>query len=157
MKINIYGLFVLLFCASGCILPIPHKRVCFVGQEGVVCDARTGRSVKDATVNVIYSGKTKTVSTDIHGRYKVSDEKSWHMAYLIGIPVSFSLFPTLDAPSPPHAITISADGYHDWEWHMWFDIDESGNITDATTNNDPAHVELKPKHEASQVFKKGHP
>lgn len=149
MKINIYGLFVLLLFTAGCILPIPHKRVSVVGREGVVCDAFTGKPIKGATVEVMYSGmaKPKTVFTDDLGRYKVSDEESWHGAYFIGIPVSFSLFPTLDAPSIPTAVSVSADGYIRWEWHSWFAIDEAGNITDATTDNDPAHVELKSQRE----------
>lgn len=149
MKTGIYSLFALLLCTSGCALPIPHKRVSVLGCEGEVFDALTGAPIKDATVSVYYSGraKAKTVFTDIHGRYKVSDEESWHGAYFIGIPVSFSLFATLDAPSIPTAVSVSADGYIHWEWHSWFDIDEPGNITDASTDNDPAHIELKPQSE----------
>lgn len=137
----------LLLCTAGCILPIPHKRVSVVGREGVVYDAFTGKPIKGASVVVMYSGmaRPKTVLTDDLGHYKVSEEESWHGAYFIGIPVSFSLFPTLDAPSIPNAVSVSADGYIHWEWYSWFEIDEAGNITDVTIDNDPAHVELKPR------------
>ena len=147
MKARIYGLFLLLLSMSGCILPIPHKRVSVAGCEGVVCDALTGKPINGATVNVMYSGmaKPKTTLTDDLGRYKVFDEKSSHGAFFIGIPVSFSLLPTLDAPSVPNAVSVKANGYIYWEWHSWFDIDEAGNITEVITNKDPSHIELKPE------------
>lgn len=42
---------------SGCILPIPHKRVSVVGCEEIVCDADTGTPIMGASVSVMYSEK----------------------------------------------------------------------------------------------------
>lgn len=143
MKVSIYCLLVLLFCEAGCMLPIPHKRVSVVGSEGIVCDADTGTPIIGASVSIMYSGKVKIVFTDGQGRYKVDDEKSWHGAYFVGIPVSFSLFPTLDAPLFPLTILVSANGYVPWRWWSWCDIDEKGNIVDSATDADPSYVKLK--------------
>lgn len=144
MKIGVYTLFGLMFCITGCILPIPHRRVSVAGSEGMVYDADTGKPIIGALVSVMYPGSTTNVFTDAQGRYKVDDEKSWHGAYFIGIPVSFSLFPTLDAPLFPTAISVSADGYIPWKWQSWCDIEETENSSDVATDSDPSCVNLKP-------------
>ena len=146
MKIGAYTLFGLIYCATGCVLPVPHKRVSVVGGEGLVRDADTGTPIMGALVSVMYPANTKNVFTDSKGRYKVDDEKSWHGAYFIGIPVSFSLFPTLDAPLFPTAISVSADGYIPWKWQSWCDVEEAENRSNAATGSDPSYVELKPLH-----------
>lgn len=140
MKVSVYLLIGLL---SGCIMPIPHKRVSVIGIEGIVCDSDTGAPILGASVSVMYSGKSKIVFTDEQGRYKVEEEKSWHGAYFIGIPVSFSLFPVLDAPLFPCAIFISADGYASWRWQSWSDIDEVGNLENTATGSGMSCVKLK--------------
>ena len=128
---------------SGCILPIPHKRVSVVGCEGIVCDADTGTPIMGALVSVMYSGKTENVFTDEQGRYKVDEEMSWHGAYFIGIPVSFSLFPTLDAPLFPCAISVSVDGYAPWRWQSWIDLNAETNCLDSTSSSDPTRIRVK--------------
>ena len=72
MKVSVYLLIGLL---SGCIMPIPHKRVSVIGIEGIVCDSDTGAPILGASVSVMYSGKSKIVFTDEQGRYKVEEEK----------------------------------------------------------------------------------
>lgn len=128
---------------SGCILPIPHKRVSVVGCEGIVCDADTGTPIMGALVSVMYSGKTENVLTDEQGRYKVDEEMSWHGACFIGIPVSFSLFPTLDAPLFPRAISVSVDGYAPWRWQSWIDLNAETNCLDSTSSLDPTCIRVK--------------
>ena len=135
---------------SGCFLPIPHKRVSVVGSEGIVCHADTGTPVKGASVSVMYSGKTKNVFTDEQGRYKVDEEMSWHGAYFIGIPVSFSLFPTLDAPLFPCAISVSADGYAPSRWQSWIDLNVESNCLDSTSASDPSRILVKRLHDHSK-------
>lgn len=135
---------VLLAYVSGCILPIPHKRVSRVGCEGTVRDANTGNPIKGAIVHVIYSGQTNITSrTDSRGHYKVEDKLTWHYALFIGIPTSFSLFPTLDAPRTPSAISVTADGYAPWIWKSWVDIDDIVSPYDDLAENDSSNVELK--------------
>ena len=54
MKVSVYLLIGLL---SGCIMPIPHKRVSVIGIEGIVCDSDTGAPILGASLSVMYSGK----------------------------------------------------------------------------------------------------
>lgn len=149
MKVSVCYFLLMVFilvCACGCILPILHTRVSAVGCEGIVSDARTGKPINGAIVTVVYPemNKIAKASTGPQGRYKVSDETNWHAAFFIGIPISFSLFPFLDAPMMPTYVSVTAEGYANWEWHLWFDIDEDGNITEDTSDNDPSNIKLQP-------------
>lgn len=133
----------LLIFTSGCVIPIPHKRVSRVGCEGVVLDARTGNPIREATVCVMYEGATNIEArTDAKGHYRICDETTWHGAYFIGVPASFSLFPTLDAPLYPLAISVSAEGYDRWKWQAWIDIDSNSAFSDESAEIFPSTMRL---------------
>ena len=150
MKTWNYSLICVLLCVAGCFLPIPHKRVATVGQEGVIRDAITSEPVKGATVSVEYyylerDGQnetmtviTKTVLTDTEGRFKVKDEKNWHAAFFLAFPMSYSELPFFcGAPKFPGKVTVAADGYDDWEWDWYRGRKEEKDV--------PFCIELSPK------------
>lgn len=97
---------------TGCVLPIPHRRVHVGGIEGKVIDARTQAPLEGAKVTDAHSGSL-LATTDRAGEFAVSPKRGWHGAYLYG-PISFSLLPHFDMAAPAPEIRVSAEGYRDW-------------------------------------------
>ena len=144
-KLDILEFIFLSLALSGCILPIPHKRIARLGYEGHVSDINTGFPVEDAVVSIHYYGGTNILTyTDISGQYKVPNVETWHGAIVYGLFSAFSLFPFLDYfPDDAAFMTIKADGYEVWEWSSWPEPDEVEDIK-VHIKDDPALVRLKP-------------
>lgn len=60
--IQISTILILFLFVSGCLLPIPHKRTCRAGYEGIVTDALTGVPITNATVTIEYLGGTNIIT-----------------------------------------------------------------------------------------------
>ena len=97
------------FFISGCILPVPHRRLHSEGMEAKVIAAGTASPVRGATITEADSDRVSHV-TDSEGRFKIPARYGWHGAYLIG-PISYSLLPHFDMPSPRPSFRIDAEGY----------------------------------------------
>ena len=99
-KLDILEFIFLSLALSGCILPIPHKRIARLGYEGHVSDINTGFPVEDAVVSIHYYGGTNILTyTDISGQYTVPNVETWHGAIVYGLFSAFSLFPYLATDS----------------------------------------------------------
>ena len=97
---------------SGCILPVPHKRLSQCGLEGVVVDFNTCQPISNAVVSVSFDNNVvETTTTDDLGRWKISEKHTWHGAFLFAIPMSYSIFPFGYLPSYPSKLNIEAEGY----------------------------------------------
>lgn len=116
---------VLMLVMTGCIVPIPHTQTARTEYEGWVTDAATGEPISNAVVRVLYEEIGEfTVCTDSQGHCKIPRVVSWHFAVLIGIPMSYSLFPTFPGTSFPERIVVTANDYKSWEWHAWITKNE---------------------------------
>ena len=144
--IQISTILILFLFVSGCLLPIPHKRTCRAGYEGIVTDALTGVPITNATVTIEYLGGTNIITqTDSHGRLKISEDESWHGLIFVGIPMSYSLLPTFKGTSFPIMIMAEAQEYKKWSWHSWVDPFEIDNVSIADPIIDPHHIKLLPQ------------
>ena len=105
-----------LVLGSGClIVPIPHSRTWAPAREGLVVNAKTGAPVANAQVSSLHD-KGGSTRTDGKGHFRLSPAKSWHGAYLCAIPLSFSLFPTLDMPRRTgQGVSVSAAGFETYD------------------------------------------
>jgi hypothetical protein len=106
----------LLVFGAGClILPIPHSRTWAPAREGLVVNAKTGTPVANAQVSSLHE-KGGSTRTDCKGHFRLPPAKSWHGAYMCAIPISFSLFPTLDMPRRTgQGVSISAAGFETYD------------------------------------------
>ena len=106
----------LLVFGAGClILPIPHSRTWAPAREGLVVNAKTGTPVANAQVSSLHE-KGGSTRTDGEGHFRLPPAKSWHGAYMCAIPISFSLFPTLDMPRRTgQGVSISAAGFETYD------------------------------------------
>lgn len=98
----------LLFLA-GCVLPVPHRRLHSAGVEATVVDADTTSPVGGAKVSNSDGGRA-LATTDPEGHFEIPAQYGWHGAYLVG-PISYSLLPHFDIPSPRPPLKINATGY----------------------------------------------
>jgi hypothetical protein len=105
VRILIAGGWVIL--VSGCVLPVPHRRVHVQGVEAKVVNAIDQSPIPGAYVTTT-SGRSGTV-TDANGDFEIQPVYGWHGAYLIG-PISYSLLPHFDMPWSPF-LRVSAEGY----------------------------------------------
>jgi hypothetical protein len=96
---------------TGCVLPVPHRRVLIRGIEGRVIDGRTQSPLEGAKVTELSSGRV-LATTNRAGEFEVAAKGGWHGAYLFG-PISYSLLPHFDMTYPAPAIRVSAEGYRD--------------------------------------------
>ena len=95
---------------TGCVLPIPHRRIHTQGCEGKVASSITKLPISGARVASALNDNT-LATTDTSGRFRIAPSYGWHGAYMIG-PISFSLLPYFDMGYPAEPIRISATGYH---------------------------------------------
>lgn len=160
---KIYGLFALLSCTAGCILPFPHTRISRPECDGVVSDAMTGLPISNATVAVVYEDETNIIThTDSSGRWMIPGEKTWHGAVIAAPPTGISLLPRFEGTHLPCEITIEADGYDKWEWVSWIDKDTIDMLskpidgpTDIPPVIDPRNARLKPNGEVKYGIEMG--
>ena len=105
-----------LVLVSGClIVPIPHSRTWAPAREGLVVNAKTGAPVANARVSSLHE-KGGSTRTDGKGHFRLPPAKSWHGAYMCAIPISFSLFPTLDMPRRMgQGVSVSAAGFETYD------------------------------------------
>jgi hypothetical protein len=94
------------FAFSGCVVPIPHRRLHQFGVTGRVIDSESRTPLNTAQ---IASGDTATVSHS-DGSFTIAPVYGWHGAYAIG-GVGVSLLPGFDVPSMSRSITVTASGY----------------------------------------------
>ena len=99
---------------SGCILPVPHRRLHVEGVKGRVVSAATHRPIAGAKVSSAIT-RDELAITGSDGSFVIQPDHGWHGAMLIG-PVSYSLLPHFDMPSPPSPIRISAAGFRAKEY-----------------------------------------
>jgi hypothetical protein len=106
----------LVSCTAGClIVPIPHSRTWAPAREGLVINAKTGTPVANAQVSSLHE-KGGSTRTDGKGHFRLPPAKSWHGAYMCAIPISFSLFPTLDMPHRTgQGVVVSAAGFETYD------------------------------------------
>ena len=102
------GLLLAALC-TGCIMPIPHRRVHSYGVEGRVCDASTSSPIVGAVVTS-NDQKHRETKTNDKGEFSLRPAYGWHGAYVIG-PISLSLLPCWDITFPGTAIDVTATGY----------------------------------------------
>ena len=79
--------------ASGCILPIPHKRTHAPAISGVVVSKRSMKPIPNIIVKDDRFGVQ--TETDESGLFSLPSVRQWHGAYFIS-PISLSLFPAFD-------------------------------------------------------------
>ena len=103
------GLLCLTIVTAGCVVPVPHRRVHVQGVEARVVDAADQTPVAGARITAVDDEETLT-ETDADGHFVLEPVHGWHGAYLVG-PVSYSLFPHFDIPSPRPPFRIEAPGY----------------------------------------------
>ena len=150
-KTTSFVLAVLLVFGAGClVIPVPHSRTWAPSREGLVVDANTGAPVANARVCSIHE-KGKSAKTDVNGRFRLPPAKSWHGAYMCAIPVSFSLFPTLDMPRlTGQGITVSATGFETYdeskipsvEYEWWPPVlPETISLKPLDANHQTSHAE----------------
>ena len=94
---------------SGCVVPVPHRRVHAFGVTGRLLDSQSRSPVKAARVEAV-EDRTNVALSDARGSFVLPSVYGWHGAYFIG-PIMLSLFPALDMPSMSRTISISANGY----------------------------------------------
>ena len=94
---------------SGCILPIPHRRLHAYGVRGSVVDSQTRDPIAGAMIS---RGPDclGSVESDISGSFEIRPIHGWHGAYFVG-PISLSLFPGFDMTAPCVTVSASAPGY----------------------------------------------
>ncbi|HEY3901658.1 MAG TPA: hypothetical protein VGM54_23805 [Chthoniobacter sp.] len=95
---------------SGCIIPVPHKRLHDVGVKGRILDAQSHAPVVAAKIEDIVD-PTKFTYSVIDGTFMLKPVYGLHGAYVFA-GVSTSIFPNYDAPNLTRTITIIAPGYH---------------------------------------------
>ncbi len=97
------------FLMTGCILPVPHRRMHVEGLDAKVVDEKSEAPIHGAKVSS--SDGTRVLAiTDRQGGFKIPPAYGWHGAYLIG-PISYSLAPYFDMPSAPPPFRVEASGY----------------------------------------------
>jgi hypothetical protein len=94
---------------SGCVVPIPHKRLHEPGVAGRVIDSESHLPIEAAKIEGA-SNSAKVTLSDASGSFKLKPVYGWHGAYFIG-PICLSLFPGFDVPVHTRAIVITADGF----------------------------------------------
>lgn len=99
----------LTFLTASCVVPVPHRRVHVNGIEARVVDASDQTPVVGARIAALHDQETLS-ETDADGRFVIEPVHGWHGAYLVG-PVSYSLFPHFDMPSPRPPFQVEAPGY----------------------------------------------
>jgi hypothetical protein len=126
---------VVLACSlTGCVIPVPHRRVHVEGIEGKVIDARTQYPIEGARVTNLQIGSLLAM-TDRVGEFKVRAKGGWHGAYFYG-PISYSLLPHFDMAYPAPAIRVAAEGYREWTTpEVWSGVDETRVMVPLTLEN----------------------
>jgi hypothetical protein len=105
MRLAIIGL----LCLTGCVLPVPHRRVHQFGVKGRIIDAKTSGPVANAAL-VAKDQPAKRCSSASDGSFVIPPVYGWHGACLLG-PINLSLWPDWDVTEPSRAISVSANGY----------------------------------------------
>lgn len=95
---------------AGCVLPVPHRRMHRAGFQAEVVDGTTSLPVRGAEVISPQEDRVFAKS-DSKGNFEISARYGWHGAYLVG-PISYSLFPYFDIPSPRPLLRVEAPGYY---------------------------------------------
>lgn len=95
--------------ASGCIMPIPHRRLHAYGVRGSVVDAQSCEPIPSAVV-ARGTNMLESVACTPSGEFEIKPIHGWHGAYFIG-PISLSLFPGFDIAAPCATVSASAPGY----------------------------------------------
>ena len=68
---------------TGCIIPVPHRRLHEMGYEAKVVDANTGSPVAGARLTPPLGGSL-IATTDANGDFRIKPRWGWHAAYLVG-------------------------------------------------------------------------
>ena len=89
--------------ASGCILPIPHKRTHAPAISGTVVSSETREPLANVLI-LDFNFRVQT-KTDANGYFSLPRIRRWHGAYLIS-PICMSLFPSFDIGSQKREVRI---------------------------------------------------
>ena len=148
--LKLIGTLAVFACMTGCILPLPHRRVVLPACDGYVSDVITGTPISNATVEVVYDSGTNIIAhTDSSGHWVIPGETSWHAVAIALPPTGISLLPHFRGVHVPCKITIEADGYDKWERPYWGDVDMLSESIGRPTEIPPVtarrKAQLKPK------------
>lgn len=121
---------------SGCVLPVPHRRMHTAGIEARVVDAKTALPVPGAKVSSTFGSRILS-TVDSQGDFEIPAQYGWHGAYLIG-PISYSLLPHFATAYPRPPFRIEAIGYQSMIVQPYDDVN-----TDERTGK--AMIRLQPK------------
>jgi hypothetical protein len=116
-RTHVIALLPLMLIASGCIVPIPHRRLHAYGVRGSVVDARSNEPIPTAIV-ARGTNLHESVTCNASGEFEIKPVHGWHGAYLIG-PISLSLFPGFDIAAPCATVSASAPGYPQQTFHPY--------------------------------------
>ena len=106
MKLALAAAILIALCCSGCVVPIPHRRLHIYGMKGQVVSELDGKPIAGATA------PAWGITSDDAGRLLLRPEHGWHGAVLITPAIGYSLFPHFDMPIlERHIIIVSAPGY----------------------------------------------
>ena len=134
---HILAVLAALTLCSGCIIPIPHRRLHAYGVRGSVIDVDSRLPIQDAEV-ARGTNMLDSVSCSEQGKFTVKPIHGWHGAYFIG-PVSLSLFPGWDIIAPRTWVRASAPGY---KTETFFLTDTPEKLAGGPTNGN-GHVNIK--------------
>ena len=88
---------------SGCIVPIPHRRLHAYGVKSKIVDSESGVPIQNATI--------WNVRTDSQGDFSINPRYGWHGGYFFS-PISRSIWPKHHMAFPVAFFKVSADGYN---------------------------------------------
>ena len=91
---------------SGCVLPVPHRRLHQFGVSGRVIDSASHTPINAARIT---ASDAATLSRS-DGSFTLDPVYGWHGAYAIG-GIGVSLLPGFDVPSFSRPVTVTASGY----------------------------------------------
>jgi len=114
---------------SGCVIPIPHRRLHAYGVRGRVLDVDSHRPIKHASVVSWERNGHPQVMTNAEGEFEIQPVHGWHGALFIG-PICLSLFPGFDITAPCQNVYVSAHGYQAESFFVSRTSDEMMALTD---------------------------
>ena len=93
---------------TGCVVPIPHRRMHYPGVTGRVRDAISHAAIPAARIQTVDAVKQAAI-LGYDGVFTLKPVYGWHGASLIG-PIGLSLFPGFDVPSSSRNFVIEFRG-----------------------------------------------
>ena len=96
-------------CCSGCMLPIPHRRLHAYGVRGAVVSEADGSAIAEAVVADSRQPEERC-HTDSDGAFRLRPIRGWHGAYVVD-PICLSALPGWDVTFPGREVRVTAPGF----------------------------------------------